>query len=246
MRCRPLPLAPRPYPGEAISSWVRRIAARYDIGADDLVAHMLGYRPFGFGRAERLNHRVDALLEDALAAATRVEAATIKRLRVVRDDGRATSWHRTSPAWCPICIRGDLEERGELYERAIWRLGTCVLCPDHDILLVDTCRWCVAEARCRFRGGNGRLKLACNACGHPVDPPPGSTEGLNDCDEGAFWLWQRAPVRQVVRDLQDDLQSALAASPPRRTWGLGTVRPRLSCSCPRPIALHDRSFALED
>lgn len=217
MRCRPLPLAPRPYPGEAISSWVRRIAACYDIGADDLVAHILGYHPFGFGRTERLDHRTDARLENALAIATRVECATIKRLRVVCEDGRATSWHRTSPAWCPTCIRGDLQDRGEHYERAIWRLGACVLCPDHDVPLVDTCRWCVA-APCRFLCGNGRLRLACTACGHPVDPQPGSAEGPDDGSLGAVGHSQ-VSVRRVVRDLQDDLQAALVASPPRRTWG---------------------------
>jgi TniQ len=218
MRCRPLPVAPRPYPGEAISSWVCRIAARYDLGADDLVAHILGYHPFGFGSTERLDYRTDALLENALAAATRVEAATIKRLRVVCEDGRAAGWHRTSPAWCPICIRGDLEERGELYERAIWRLGACVICPNHDVPLVDTCRWCVT-ASCRFLCGNGRLRLACTACGHPVDPPPGSGEGADDRSLGAFGLSQVVSVRRVVSDLQDDLQAALLASPPRRNWG---------------------------
>jgi hypothetical protein len=110
MRCPALPMAPRPYPGEAISSWVHRIAARYDIGADDFVRHMLGWRSFSFGRAERLDHRADAQLEDALAMA--VDAATVKRLRIVRDDGSATSWHRTTPAWCPACLRHDLVEQG--------------------------------------------------------------------------------------------------------------------------------------
>jgi hypothetical protein len=61
--------------------------ARYDIGADDLVRHKLGWRSFSFGRAERLDHRADAQLEDALAMATRVDAATVRRLRTVRDDG---------------------------------------------------------------------------------------------------------------------------------------------------------------
>ena len=215
-------MAPRPYPGEAISSWVHRIAARYDIGADDLVRHMLGWRSFSFGRAERLDHRADAQLEDALAMATRVDAATIKRLRIVRHDGSATSWHRATPAWCPACLRHDLVARGEVYERAIWRQGACVLCPDHGVALVNTCRWCVAEAPYRFYGTKGRLRLACSACGLPAEPASNSTARLSDPDLGAFGLCMAVPVRRVVRDLQEDLQAALSASPslPRQTWGL--------------------------
>jgi Bacterial TniB protein len=44
MTSPPLPLAPRPHPGEAVSSWVRRVAARYDILGEDLVSHVLGWR----------------------------------------------------------------------------------------------------------------------------------------------------------------------------------------------------------
>ncbi len=70
----PLPLAPRPYPGEAISSWLRRIAARYDTLADDLARHVLGWAAYWDHPAERLDHRADAVLEAAVARATRVDS----------------------------------------------------------------------------------------------------------------------------------------------------------------------------
>ena len=48
---QPLPLAPRPYAGEALSSWVRRIAARYDVAGDNLLTHVLQWRRSTVGAA---------------------------------------------------------------------------------------------------------------------------------------------------------------------------------------------------
>jgi hypothetical protein len=212
----PPPLAPRPYPGEALSSWVRRIAARYSIFADDLVTYVLGWRSGSGGWVERLDHRADPVLEAALAAAARVDSATIKALRVVCKDGSASCWHRIWPAWCPACIGADLAGRGEIYERASWRLGCCVLCPDHGVPLEDACG-CWPPARWRFQGVKGRLQLACEVCRGPVDPATVAKGGPN-----LSWLGVRdiGPVLRVLRNLQGDLQRALAASPPRQSWGL--------------------------
>lgn len=215
----PLPLAPRPYPGEAVSSWVTRIAARYDVLADDLVGHVLGWRSTSVGRAERLDHHTDAELEAALAKAARIPPATISNLRIVGDDGSTSCWHRTALAWCPECIRGDLAQHGEIYERAMWRLGCCVLCPRHQVPLEDTCRRCMAEARCHFQCADGFLRLACNTCGRLVDPAVCPERGLEDGGVGAFGVCFTPPLSRLVGDLQSDLQAALAGSRPRRAWG---------------------------
>lgn len=216
MRPPPLPLAPRPCPGEAVSSWVRRVASRYDILGDHLVRYVLGRRAYTVHRAERLDHCADAALEDALALATRVDCATIRRLRIVRHDGSASCWHRTTPTWCPACIRGDLPARGEVHERAIWRLGCCVLCPKHGVPLEDTCRRCAAQAPCRFQCAKGQLELACIVCGRRVEAvlrPSGGEDG------GGCGIRWPPSVKCVVEELQTDLQAALAGLPPGRSWG---------------------------
>jgi len=215
VRPPPLPLAPRPLSGEAVSSWVRRVASRYDILGDHLVRHVLGWRGHVLQRAERLDHCADAALEEALARATRVDCATIQRLRIVRDDGSASCWHRTTPAWCPVCIRGDLAERGEVHERAVWRLGCCVLCPQHRVLLEDACRRCATQAPCWFQCAKGRLELACTVCGRLVASVLEPTRG----EDGAFGIWRSLSAKRVVEELQTDLQAALAGSPPGRSWG---------------------------
>jgi hypothetical protein len=143
----PLPLAPRPYAGEAPSSWVKRVAARYDIAAHHLVSHLLdGYR-VSVGRTERLDHRADVTLEVALGKAKRFDLKRIESLRIAGDDGSASCWHRMCPAWCPACTRGDLAHLGEVYERAIWRLGCCVLC--HAMGCHSTTRAGIARRRRR-------------------------------------------------------------------------------------------------
>ena len=221
MRAAPLPLAPRPHADEALSSWVRRIAARYDLGSDNLVRHVLGQRSLALGRVERLDSRADPELEGALARAARIDVARIQSLRIVKDDDVAWCWHRIRPAWCPECIRGDLAHQGEVHERAIWRLGCCVLCPDHRIPLEDTCRRCMAEARCHFHWADGLLRLACDACGRLVDPTAHRARAsLEDEGAGAFGVRITPPLTRLVADLQGDVQGALAGSTPRGSWGL--------------------------
>jgi hypothetical protein len=58
----PLPLAPRPYGGEATSSWVKRVAARYDMGLD-----VEGARVFGVRLTPSLTSWIANLRSDVLA-----------------------------------------------------------------------------------------------------------------------------------------------------------------------------------
>jgi hypothetical protein len=213
----PLPLAPRPYPGETISSWLRRIAARYDILADDLARHVLGWTAYRDHPAERLDHRADAVLEAGVARATRVDLETIQGMRIVPDDGSASGWHRARQAWCPACLDADLAERGEVYERALWRLGCCVLCPEHAVPLEDGCRCCWPPAPCRFQGIEGRLRLACGVSRSLLDPAGGSRAAPDMGRVGDREVKQLVPV---LKRFQDDLRRALASSPPLQSWGL--------------------------
>jgi hypothetical protein len=223
----PLPLAPRPYVGEAISSWVKWIAARYDIAAHHQVSHIIDRRQVGVDRTERLDHRADVVLEGALGRAALFDLARIERLCIVGNDGSASCWYRLCPAWCPACIRGDLEHRGEVYERATWRLGCCVLCPHHGMPPEDACRHCVTQVPCHFRGVKGLLRLACNACGGPVDPGLCRNGELDD--EGARVFGGRiAPgLAQWFTDRQSDALAVFGGAVPRRSWGLVRSADRL-------------------
>ncbi len=159
-----------------------RVAARYDLTADHLASHVLARRSIGIQRVEHLDHRADVELELALATTTQMTPDRIRALRIAGDDGSASCWHRLTLAWCPECVRTDLADTGEVYERAVWRLGCCVTCPVHGIPLEDRCSRCMAGARCRFRAIDGRLRLACTGCERLVDPAPHSA--VNDTSMG--------------------------------------------------------------
>ena len=59
----PLPLAPRPMPGEAVLSWVARIAARYHLSAPELLACLRGGVDVGSTRIAELDWKEDIELE---------------------------------------------------------------------------------------------------------------------------------------------------------------------------------------
>ena len=64
-----LPLAPPPLPDEALSSWIARIAARYDLSADALVRHLLPKEQSVAGMTRWIDNRSLPRLEAALAEA---------------------------------------------------------------------------------------------------------------------------------------------------------------------------------
>ena len=196
---------------------MERVAARYDLTADHLASHVLARRSIGIYRVEHLDHRADAELELALATATQMTPDRIRALRIAGDDGSASCWHRLTLAWCPECVRTDLLGMGEVYERALWRLGCSVMCPVHGIPLEDRCSRCMAGARCRFRAADGLLRLACTGCERLVDPAPHSA--ANDTSMGAFGVCLTPALIRLAGQLQGDLQAALAGIQPKRPWG---------------------------
>lgn len=216
----PLPIVPRPHDDEALSSWIGRIAARYDLEADNLLTHVTGWNRSTVGAAERLDYHKNAGLEVALAQATSVAPETISMLRIAGEDGSASSWHRTTVVWCPDCVRDDLSTRREVYGRAIWRLGCCVLCPQHQVLLEDACRRCTFEGKCGFYCSDGFHGLACRICTRPVGPVRGwQAEEQRHEYIGAFGICITPSLNRLVLALQRDLQAALGGAKLKRSWG---------------------------
>jgi len=166
----PLPLAPRPLPGEAVLSWVRRIAARYELDAPGLVAaispHGMTMHP---SRIAALDQTGEGGLDQVLAAATRLNGERIGTMRPVAEGTlQPALLYRLRPAWCTVCLHEDVAQYGEVYERAIWRLGWCVICPVHRRPLLELCPYCVL-GQCCLQPVAGRQRLVCDLCREPVD-----------------------------------------------------------------------------
>jgi hypothetical protein len=157
----------------------------------------------------------DPGLEAALAAAAQVAPERLRALRIVPGDGSTSCWHREGVAWCPACVQDDVARWGETYERATWRLGCCVLCPDHGVLLKDQCRRCYPASRAHFWHAGGRMTLICVQCRRLPDPPEGEDTDADDSWFLPFDLMATPELNRAVAILQADLSAALAGATSR-------------------------------
>lgn len=210
---RLMPVAPRPLPGEAVLSWVRRVGARYDLTASELIAQLHTGSVYG-AHVASLNWHDDVELDTLLASAARLDAARIRGLRTVRVHGQEPSaWHRHSPAWCPECLRDDLTRHGEVFERAAWGLGCCVVCPTHGTRLIQTCPTCIF-GHCRFEPVDGCQRLICPSCRRAVDVSPRAAmaNGAARQQPGLFGLLPSPELIRSVLAFQTDITAALSGA----------------------------------
>jgi hypothetical protein len=169
---RSLLLAPRPFPGESIRSWIGRLASRYDLIAPELMARLSAQHPVSGARIASLDGRHDVALEALLARVTHVGSARISAMRVVADESQTLVFGRRDAfVWCPACADDDVRRHGECYERTVWRLGCCTFCPAHQQVLVDVCPRC-AFGQVAFQAVAGRQRLVCALCRQRVDALP--------------------------------------------------------------------------
>ena len=155
-RSRSIPLAPRPLPGEAVTSWIGRIAARYDLPPAALITGLRDGRGIPASRLASIDRSPDTELEYLLAKAACVEVGRIGALRAAAHG--MSDWvasFRDTLAWCPVCVREDVARWGESYEHAIWRLSCCAVCVAHGQVLVQICPIC-ARGRGEYHPSGGR------------------------------------------------------------------------------------------
>jgi hypothetical protein len=163
-----LPLAPPALPGEALSSWIARIAARYDISGDELVRYLLPNEGRYGDIARSIDERADPRLEVALADAAGQPGMDFAAQRLAGLPGNTmAAWPRRIPAWCPVCAFEDVAARGEVHARRSWGVGATMICVSHGCLLVSECPRCLD--RIGYRAMNGRLRLWCDRCESAAD-----------------------------------------------------------------------------
>ncbi len=219
---KPLPLAPRPLPGETVLSWVGRVAARYDLSAPQLLTQMNGGRPHP--SSPLLAELAAGLeLDRCLASVARVDVDRIEFMRVVQHHSvEARRWSRPFQAWCQACLQDDVARRGEVHERMAWRLGFCVICLLHDGLLAQACAAC-GRHTCAYHPVDGRLRLVCGSCRTAVDTWPSERPdplGLVD-DPSPLGLSLSAELTRLVAALQTDLLAEMGGAAQTGPWAPG-------------------------
>lgn len=217
-----LPVSPRPVPGEALSSWVARVGARYGITSHRFMASLLP--DAGWDK-----HRTDYVLDhrplppgtvEALTIATGVPAETVAVLRLPAPEaGPGHSWpRRFGPVWCRACVAAALSERGEFHRRTEWVFGGSTICLEHQALLTGECPKC--NQPCHPRPVRGRLRLWCGRCSACVDgiesPAPPFEHGALQGGTPVVLMTEAAGL--LLTRFQADLLCAAHGDAPRGGW----------------------------
>jgi TniQ len=182
---QPLLVAPRPIMGEAMSSWVRRLAGRYEISSPvfvDALCDGTDQRCWGC-LDDILDTNAWPELDKDLAEAARLDTAEIAALRPIACQQNA-EWLRSYPAWCERCVGEDMVRHGEMYFRSAWRVASCTVCACHGSLLESADRWWTqggpfTDSMVELRCSEGRQRLLGYRIGlrndrrPPASVPPG-------------------------------------------------------------------------
>jgi len=225
-----LPLAPPPLPDEAISSWIARIAARYDLSTDALVQNLLPNETDNAEMARRIDVCACKPLEDTLAVVAGVPIASFARQRLAGLAANPhTAWPRRNPVWCPLCAAQDVAAFKEVYFRQEWGFGGYLMCSQHRCLLIASCPICLHQVE--HRPLNGRLRLWCQHCEKCADAalpsrltpfwPYGTPQQHRRCI--TIRLSNEDAVSLLLQ-VQSDLLAALDGTWPRTAWARGLKR----------------------
>jgi hypothetical protein len=172
-----LPFAPRPIPGEVLSSWLMRVAASNLVQPEDLLEAL-----------ETLHGPVPAsdLLDYSIPEKTVAALSTFCRIspRIIRDmdirrlapqldsvlfmryeheplfRGSRLRARRVRYSFCPLCL---VKER-VIYTRWDWSVACVTLCNIHQIPLLDECPACGETDPLNYSGVDLQPNVICRSC----------------------------------------------------------------------------------
>jgi len=164
-----LPVVPRPFGDELLSSWMARVADRYGMEVPGLTSFLVGE-----GESSRDLQQVDDAepnpdLLRLWARGCRIDPVRLIRLSLKsRYPKRPQEWFldragSAVPA-CLACFDADFMAGRDSYMRADWRLAERVVCPVHKEMLRDRCPACSGHLRASFRLRTGLLRVFCAKC----------------------------------------------------------------------------------
>lgn len=186
MRRTPLlPIAPRPYVDELISSWQARVACRYGCAPAEIEI-WLGYedRPPVAGSFELQDFRPDSLVLRSWARTARLKIAAVEAMMLSRLV-RAVDWYvadRRERGICLDCLDEDASKGQDHYLRREWAQVEAAACRKHRRVLQDFCDRCFARGKFRFECIDERVVLICGRCSTVVSGPQKRVEESADMD----------------------------------------------------------------
>ncbi|EAQ43940.1 hypothetical protein MED193_00340 [Roseobacter sp. MED193] len=196
-----LPVAPRPFMDELLSSWMARVAARYGSEALELVVYLAGQGGRNAGARQVDDVAPDMELLRLWAKACRVDPERLcRRSLASRYPDRPQDWFLTETVpVCLACFDADVAARRDAYLRGHWRLAEQVVCPPHRTMLLDRCPACLGRLRLSFRMLNGLLRPFCRKCDAILTGGGGETEDPLKADFAAGVLDLQSQISRIVR-----------------------------------------------
>jgi hypothetical protein len=192
MGAQRLPVAPRPFRDETLSSWLGRVACRYGLEARALAACLAAPDdPFDARRPpiDDISPGSDQIARWARAGA--VDPARLRRMTLAaRHPRRPIAWFFNrgptaarsampglpSPV-CLACFDADRADGRDGYCRAGWLLAERCVCPTHGRMLIDQCPNCHRRLLVAFRLRDNRACPVCARCEGGLDGRGGEGDG---------------------------------------------------------------------
>lgn len=196
-----LPVAPRPFRDELLSSWVARVAARYGADPLELMVYLAGQGGREAGARQVDDVAPDMGLLGLWATACRVDPERLRRSSLAsRNPHRPRAWFLTETVpVCLDCFDADVAAGRDAYLRGHWRLAEQVVCQSHRMMLLDRCPACSGGLRLTFRMLNGLLRPFCRKCDAVLSGGGGETEDPLKADFAAGVLELQRQINGIVR-----------------------------------------------
>lgn len=196
-----LPVAPRPFVDELLSSWMGRVAARYGSEPLELMVCLAGQAGSGAVSRQIDDVAPDMELLRLWAKACRIDPERLRRRSLAsRYPDRPRDWLliETVPV-CLACFDADVAAGRDAYLRANWRLAEQVVCSAHQTVLLDRCRACRGRLSLSFRMLNDLLRPFCRKCDAVQTGGGGETEDHLKADFAAGLLDLQRQISRIVR-----------------------------------------------
>lgn len=196
-----LPVAPRPFRDELLSSWMARVAARYGAEPLELMVYLAGQGSKDAGARQVDDAATNMGLLRLWAKACRIDPERLRRRSLAsRYPDRPRDWFLTETVpVCLACFDADVAAGRDAYLRVNWRLTEQVVCPTHRSMLLDRCPACGGHLRPSLRMLNGLLRSFCRKCDAVLTGGGGEAEDLVNADFAAGVLDLQRLINGIVR-----------------------------------------------
>ncbi|WP_168334870.1 TniQ family protein [Rhizobium leguminosarum] len=163
---RLLPVAPRPFEDELLTSWQCRVTCRYS-STPPQIEVWLGGPPTPMRESFKArDFQPDKDMTWRWAHASRLKEHDLQRLALC-DLERPEECYVTNPldrGVCPVCLDEDAEKGSDHYCRRNWAHVEAAVCEEHGVALQSACQCCFRSGLFQFRSMPDGVRLVCPSC----------------------------------------------------------------------------------